>query len=219
MIKKTFGKVLLPTAYLPSLEYMLYLTQAQTSFLEQFETYPRQTWRNRCTIMTANGLLDLVVPVFRPQGNQSKTKDVLPSNHERWYLKHWRAIKAAYGKAPYFLYYGDLIKAWLVEEPAGTLLQFNLNLVSAILNELDAPAAIRLTEKYEEKVQMPDLRDEMTPKMHLRNIQPPTKWPAYYQVFAEKHGFKGNLSVIDLLFHLGPETVAYLEEAAELNFS
>ncbi len=215
--KKNYHRILLPTAYLPSLEYMLYVALAKNVVIEIFETYPKQTWRNRCTIMTANGLLNLIIPVIRPAGNRTVTKDVLLSPQGSWHNKHWRAISAAYSNSPYFLYYSDLIRAHFAEEPTGPLHIFNSKLLSAILHELNISANITFTLTYEQEVAVPDLRGEMTPKLHLRKKQPLTEWPEYHQVFSEKHGFRANLSVIDLLFHLGPDTSAYLHEAARLN--
>ncbi len=208
---------MLPTAYLPPLEYMLYLTQTENATIELHETYPKQTWRNRCTIMTANGPLNLVVPVSRPHGNRSMTGEVLLSSHESWHNTHWRAISGAYSKAPYFLYYGDLVGSFFIKKPTGSLCGFNLRMLSAILKELDIQVAISHTRSFEKTVQVPDLRGEMTPKLHLRKRQPVTNWQEYYQVFSDKHGFIPNLSIIDLLFHLGPDTKPYLEEAAQSN--
>ena len=212
-----YPELYLPTAYLPPLEYMLHLVRAETAWIELFETWPKQTWRNRCSILTANGLLDLVVPVSKPLGNSTMTKDVVISDHEPWHKRHWRAISAAYKNAPYFLYYGDLLEPFYAAPPAGKIWLFNKQLLERLLNETGIKTTLRETAVYKKEVACPDLREDMTPKLHRRRHPIATQWPPYYQVFSDKHGFQSNLSILDLLFHLGPDTKAYLEEAASLN--
>ncbi len=199
------------------MEYMLHLVRADTARIELHETWPKQTWRNRCSIMTANGVLDLVIPVTKPFGKNTITKKVDISDHEPWHKRHWRAICAAYKNAPFFMHYGDLLEPFYASPPKGRIWQFNKKLLQKLLSEIAIDTKLTETTEYEKEVACPDLREEMTPKLHRRRQPVADQWPAYYQVFSHKHGFRPNLSIIDLLFHLGPDTKSYLEKAAERN--
>lgn len=213
----TCHELYLPTAYLPPLEYMLYLFRARIVRIELHETWPKQTWRNRCSIMTANGLLDLVVPVSKPSGNSTITRDVDISDHESWHKRHWRAICAAYKNAPFFMYYSDLLEPFYTAPPSGKIWQFNKKLMQTLLDEIAIETKHTETTAFKKEIDCPDLREELTPKLHRRRHPAADQWPAYYQVFSDVHGFKPNLSIIDLLFHVGPDTKSYLEKAAEMN--
>lgn len=211
------SELLLPTAYLPSLEYMMYVIGTKTAVIELYETWPKQTWRNRCSIMTANGKLDLVIPVSRPDGKCTITKDVCISKHEQWHKKHWRAISAAYKNAPFFMHYSDLLEPFYTNPPAGKLWHFNKQLLQNLLSAIGIHTKLKETTAYEKEASIPDLRQEMTPKTHRRLRPVADQWPVYYQVFSEKHGFKPNLSIIDLLFNMGPDSKSYLETAEKLH--
>ena len=94
---------LFSTAYFPPVSYVAALLQSNSIVVEQYETFPKQTYRNRTVIATANGLLSLTVPVVRTNGNHTYTKDMAICYNENWPLKHWRAIESAYNASPYFL--------------------------------------------------------------------------------------------------------------------
>ena len=209
---KTPIKVLLPVAYLPAAEYFAYLAAADEVVIELHETYPRQSWRNRCSIMTANGALDLIVPVKKPEGKHSKTADVLISNHENWQKKHWRSIVSAYNKAPYFFYYSDLLAPFFENQQPEKLWEYNHVVMHAIMDELNIDAKTAYTEFYNRTSDDAlDLRGVLTPKTHRRPAHTHIEWPDYQQVFSDRHGFKANLSIADLLFNLGPDTEQYLK--------
>lgn len=208
--------VLLPTAYLPPLEYFVALIQHNTGYVELHETWVRQSWRNRCHISSANGPLNLILPVCRPNGNHTKTKDVLISHHDDWQKQHWQSIRSAYGNAPFYFHYKELLEPFFRENPEKHLWIFNYNLLKSVLDEIQLPAEVDFTKEFTKNpVTMTDLRTELTPKSHRRKILPVKNWKEYYQVFSDRHGFIPNLSIIDLLFHLGPDSRCYLLETAD----
>ncbi len=201
------NNILLSTAYLPPVGYFYYLLKARKVYIEQFETYPKQTYRNRCEIYSEKGKMSLSIPVTKPEGNHTKTKDVKIFNGERWYLNHWRAIEAAYLASPFFLYYRDELEKFFTGRHEN-LLQFNLLLVNTVCGMIGFRPVIELTGSFlKAPARVTDLRFALSPK------RPPVlkHFPAYLQVFRERHGFIPNLSIIDLLFNLGPDTVDYLD--------
>lgn len=207
---------ILPTAYLPPIEYMVMLIKASYVRIELHETFPRQTWRNRCRILTANGLLDFSIPVHRPQGNHTKTKDVIVSERTNWQAKHWRAITAAYNKAPFFLYYKDLFAPYFLNRWSGALWQHNNQLLATLMNELSIDTTIGTTGSYQPAPAFEeDYRERITPKTQRREKPVVTHFPPYHQVFGDRFCFTPNASIIDLLFNTGPEATPYLRETVK----
>lgn len=200
-------KILLSTAYLPPVEYFYHLAKGEGILLERFETYPKQTFRNRCEIYSEKGKMSLSIPVSKPNGNHTLSKDIMISNAERWQLIHWRAIEAAYLSSPYFLYYRDEIEAFY-ESTQENLFDFNLKLIRAICDAIGISPQIEFTVDFEKSPEgTNDLRNAISPKNHKLNYS----FPAYIQVFGDRHAFIPNLSIIDLIFNLGPETLSYLK--------
>lgn len=200
---------LLSIAYFPPISWMAVALQAGRITLEIHETYPKQTFRNRCVIATASGLLNLTVPVKRINGNHTKTVDIQIDNSKNWQLLHWRSINTAYNKSPYFLYYRDVIEP-LFFKKYKYLVDFNRELLQSILNMLKINTIeILYTHKYEFEPGYADLRNSFHPKYPNRDIN--CNFPRYIQVFEEAHGFLPDLSIMDLLFNMGPDALHYLK--------
>jgi len=197
--------VLLSIAYLPPIEWFAYLQNCEV-ILEANETYPKQTYRNRCYIYAEKGSMALSIPVTKPNGNHTLTRDIRILNEKKWYLKHWRAIQAAYEASPYFLYYKDDLKGFY-RGNYDVLYDFDRQLISRIAELIGIQSPLRFTETYQkEPVDLQDCRELIHPK---KNYEGKT-FPAYIQVFADRHGFIPNLSILDLLFNIGPESKSYL---------
>ncbi|MFH1296768.1 MAG: WbqC family protein [Bacteroidota bacterium] len=195
--------VLLPTAYLPSISYVAACVAADELWIEAWETYPKQTIRNRCEIMGPNGLQILSIPVSKPDGNRTKTKDIRIAHHLPWQKIHWRSFEAAYNKSPFFLYYQDYLLPYYSKEFT-FLLDFNQQLLETLFRAIRLDKAVTLTETYEKEVPgVTDLR-QLSGIRHQTN-----RYPEYYQVFADRNGFLPDLSIVDLLFNLGPESTDF----------
>lgn len=194
------------TAFLPPVSYMALLCQHEKVIVEQHETFPKQTYRNRCVIATANGPLTLSVPVVR--SNHSTTREVGISYAEPWNIRLWRAIESAYNASPYFLYYGDGFRKILLERHE-SLLTLNNSLLEYSVKKLKVKTQITYSMDYTPQLAgISDYRTVFSPK-HPQEGFPIAE---YDQVFADRLGFLSDMSIVDLIFNLGPDSKQYLTE-------
>ncbi len=233
---------IISTAYFPPIEYFAAMVNSQRVIIERFETFQKQSYRTRCHIYSANGLLALTIPVKREIPSAiSLTPDrlhekpshkliidrVQPDYSKGWVLQHKRAIEAAYSTTPFFEYYKDDIFALL---DAGEPYLFNLNMqIVELMRELiGISTPIEYTKEWiadysadmdgdavsaqEGSYNVLDLRNRIHPKssgqsmLRCMQIEKP-----YYQVFSAKQGFISNLSILDLLFNEGPNSISFLK--------
>lgn len=201
-------KTIIESQYLPPIAYFSVLLKQQNVLIEQHENYQKRSYRNRCNIATANGILRLSVPLEKGKNNQLPFKNVKIYNADNWQTQHWRAIKSAYGKSPYFEFYEDELLPYF-EKEYNYLLDWNMDLMQFVVDVLNIPIEIQLTESYVTSDEsMIDYRDRITPKTKLDTA---FEGIYYGQVFEDKHGFISNLSILDLLFCKGPEAIFILD--------
>lgn len=201
--------------YLAPIPLYAQLYASQGMLLDADSSFIKQTFRNRTIIATENGAQALTIPVVH---NYLQTmRDVRISEHGNWRHQHWNAIQSAYRKSPFFDYYADDF-AHFYEEKNGFLLDFNMRLHNVVCELLGLEREIAILEKTSvESIEnnFSDLRplasvQEIEKEKYL-NYQP------YYQVFAQRNGFIPNLSIIDLLFNMGPEGLLVLRDAKHLS--
>ena len=197
----------LSTAYLAPIQYYSKLVAFDEIYLETAENYPKQTYRNRCHIASANGLQALSIPVEKPDTLKAPTRDIRISEHGNWRRLHWNSFLSAYNLSPFFEYYADDFRPFY-EKKYTYLLDFNEELRAMICSLLDIHPSIKPTEKYNPHAEN-DFRQTIDPRHPFPDPQFTPR--PYYQVFREKHGFLPNLSIIDLLFNMGAEAVFYLQ--------
>jgi hypothetical protein len=198
--------VLLPAACFPPISWYASPSAGHPVIIEQWETFPKQTIRNRYDILTAGGRKTLVIPVSKPSGNHTLTRDVRICFREPWHRTHWRSIVTAYRSSPFFTFYEDQLSS-LFENPDNLLIPFNLNAIGLLNRLIGINPDIRLTETFlKESGDPTDLRSNYKRGKGNRHMN----MPAYPQVFQHLYGFTGELSILDLLFNLGPETRDYL---------
>jgi hypothetical protein len=204
--------ILLSTAYFAPVRYFSKLAGYPEIYIEQHEHFIKQTYRNRAVIMGANGPISLIVPVQKGRGLKIKIKDLRIACDEEWQRNHWRTIFSAYNSSPFFEYYADDLKLFF-RKKANFLLDFNLQITETILEILEIPFSINLTEAFE---QIPEncliFREEINPKAHRNADDPSFVAQPYTQVFHEKFGFVPDLSILDLLFNEGPSAHEVLKE-------
>ncbi len=196
---------LLPVFYLPPLSWLHEFTKpGRRVILEQQESFPKQTYRNRCNIYGANGRLSLSIPVKHVRG--AKMRDVEISYRERWPVLHWRSVESAYRRSPYFEFYEDKLRSLWDFHP-DKLIDFNLNALSVIQSIMRTDKKFMLNEAFEKQPEDLDLRNRFSAKQ-----ESDYDMPEYYQVFSDRHGFLKDLSVLDLLCNIGPEAATYLSK-------
>lgn len=204
-------EISLSTAYLGPIQYFTKFLMGEV-VIEKHESYSKQSYRNRCRIVAANGIENLTIPVIKPNGNNTLVKDVLIDNSRKWQQQHWRTFVAAYNKTPFFEYYADDF-ALLYEKEVGFLVDFNDALLKLVLSSINIEASYSYSKTYNKEIQN-DFRELIHPK--VMNSDTAFKNVEYFQVFKSRHGFVPNLSIVDLLFNCGPESILVLN--ASLNF-
>ena len=196
---------LLQTTYFGPIQWYQKLYRYDHCLIEQYDSFQKQTYRNRCVIATANGTQALTVPVIH---NGELVKDLCISDHNQWRRVHWNALQSAYSESPFFEYYVDDLHPFF-EQKYDYLLDFNEAIRQKICELIDIHPNVEYTTEYISHLSpLTDFRDVINAK----HPQPDEGFTPkeYWQVFQHKHGFLPNLSILDLLFNMGPESIFYL---------
>ena len=229
--------MLLSTAYFPPIEYFALLAKYSVVYMEACENYQKQSYRNRCRILTSNGVEALNVPVVHENGTFSlPVKEIRVDYSTPWVLRTERAIESAYSSSPFFIYYRDALFDILDSHPA-TLWELNRRIIDFFCAKIGiAPQILETTEYLPSSAvgmtevagvtfaaaenasagatpaaSLPDdLRNVIHPKRPNNIMRELGLERPYWQVFREKFGFVGGLSVMDLLFNEGPESISWL---------
>lgn len=183
-----------------------------TIYIEACENYQKQSYRNRCHFYAADGKQSLSFPITHSEGTHKHLiSEVLIDYSKPWVLQHKRAIISAYRTSAYFEYYQDELFAILDSKPE-KLLDLNTRLLEFFLDKIGIKAEIRMTENYSQNTDCEDLREVIHPKRPDNILEKMELNKPYFQVFAEKHGFIPDLSIMDLLFNEGPDSIIYLKK-------
>lgn len=199
------AKILLSTAYLPPIEYFSCILQADEVYVEKEENFIKQSYRNRCYILSAHGPHLLSVPVYLGSLHKTPLKEIRIDYSKRWQQVHLRAITAAYGSSPFFQFYFEYIEK-VISKKIEFLLDLNMELTESLLKMLDIKIKLLYTAKFEPAGGSEnDLRYKISPKESSLSA-----CKEYLQVFKTGDQFVGGLSIIDLIFNTGPEALDYL---------
>jgi len=204
---------LFSTAYFAPIVYYACLRQSSNPSIESCEHYIKQTYRNRCILATANGLMSLSLPIDKKYSEKTSIRDVKISNHGNWQHLHWISIESAYNSSPFFEYYADDLKPFFEKKPQ-YLFDFNEAIRVKICELLNISDQVNYTPTYLKEEEVPstckDFRGLIHPKKTLDETGINFIAKPYYQVFNQKFDFQPNLSILDLLFNMGPESILYL---------
>jgi hypothetical protein len=180
-------------------------------YIEACENYQKQSYRNRCHFYAADGKQSLSFPVIHAEGTHKHLISEMRIDYSTpWVMQHKKAIISAYRTSAYFEYYQDELFAILDSKPE-RLIDLNTRLLKFFLEKTGIKAEIRMTESYDTAPECEDLREVIHPKRPDRILENLELKKPYFQVFAEKHGFISDLSIMDLLFNEGPDSIIYLK--------
>ncbi len=208
---------LLQTTYFGPVQWYQKLKRYDHCVIEQYDSYQKQTYRNRCVIATANGLQALTVPVDHSPLtiDHVQCKDLRISDHNQWRRVHWNALQSAYSESPFFEYYADDIRPFF-EQKYEFLIDFNEAIRQKMCELLDIDTSVSYSSGFMVqgsgfRVQGSGFKD-FREVIHAKHPQddPEFQPRSYWQVFQHRYGFQPNLSILDLLFCMGPEAVFYL---------
>jgi hypothetical protein len=196
--------MILPCFYnAPISLYALIMQQEGEVMIEQLDHYSKQTYRNRCRILGANGVINLVIPVVRKHSAKILMKDVRIDYDTSWHKIHWKSIFSAYASAPFFEYFYDSFTRFY-EKRFVYLRDLNFELMQTTLTILEKPVTISRTENYIPLNNEYDVRESVHPKRAFHHGAYSFTPYKYHQVFSMRHGFIEDLSILDLLFNEGP---------------
>ena len=205
--------ILLSTAYFPPVQYLSKFIKYQTVWVEGFENFIKQTYRNRTVILAANGPESLIFPVEKARNKKQLIQDIRISYDTNWQHIHWQAIVSAYQSSPFFEVLQDDFRPFF-EKRYTFLIDFNQQILAVVLDILDLNPKINRTADFEE---VPptclNYRETIHPKPQKALPDPDFSAKKYTQVFDDKFGFVPNLSCLDLLFNCGSESYAILLES------
>ena len=223
---------LLSTAYFPPVSYFAAMAQemeglsnrrdgdgsAELSpsviYLEACENFQKQSYRNRCRFYAADGVQTLSFPIVHEGGTHKQPISEAKVDYSKpWILQHKRAITSAYGTSAYFEYYQDELFAILDSKP-DRLFDLNLALIRFFIEKTGLCVDLRVTEDYTREAPegVEDLREVIHPKRPNAILSDLELEKPYFQVFAPKYGFQKDLSIMDLLFNEGPDSILYLKK-------
>jgi hypothetical protein len=189
------------------------MLKAPKVIIEQHENYTKQTYRNRCNIISANGLIPLSIPIDKGEELKCPIKEIRMSEHGNWQALHWKSIVSAYNSSPFFeYYYDDFVHFY--DRKFRYLFDFNWSLMELILNQLDVKLDLSFSSSFvsPQSQGLLDFRESIHPKKNPANVDEYYNEIGYYQVFEHKFGFIPNCSIVDLLFNMGPESESVLRK-------
>lgn len=200
------SSAIFPLFYLPPVSYFTALKENDFKFsIEKYEHFVKQTYRNRASIASPDGVLDLMVPVVKGSKFKTPVKDVKISYDAKWQRLHWLSMQTCYRSSAYFEFYEDGL-APFYHQKFDFLFDFNVELFTWILKQLKQNQPLAYTSEYE--IEIPkelDYRANFNKNaVHLANAK------NYFQVFSDRNDFIPNLSIVDLLFNQGPQAKLYL---------
>ena len=208
--------IILGSAYLAPVSYFAALYSCRKAYIERYDHYMKQTYRNRCVIASADGPLALTIPVEKSSEGKCAMKDIRVSEHGNWRHVHRNAFVAAYKQSPFFDYYVDEFNAFF-DRKYEFLYDFNMELTQWLCEQIDIqPELVPTTEYMDTGEGILDLREAIHPKKSAVDMASFYRPVPYYQVFDSRHGFQPDLSIVDLLFNMGPESLLVLRDGVTL---
>lgn len=202
--------LLIELQYLPSIAYLNLVNNSQKLLLEANENFEKQTYRNRCEILSSQQRESLTIPVIGAN-KKIKSKEIKIENEQAWQVKHWRTLKTCYGKTPFYEFFADEFEPFYLKK-YNYLWDFNLDILTRCLKIIRLSVEIAETDSYEKEINdnVIDARSLITPKNKVWIAQNFIAQP-YHQNFGNT--FENNLSIIDLLMNEGPNASGIINQS------
>ena len=199
------------TAYFPPIQYFAYMVNSGKIIIETNDNYIKQSYRNRCMVLTPNGIQTLSVPVERGSFHKVALKDLKIDYSKPWQRNHIRALKTAYNSSAFYEFMKYEVEE-CIKHKHTFLLDLNMSIIQMLNNLLDLELKYSLSDNFiRESPEIIDLRDSIHPKKEneeFTRLQTP-----YFQVFGTPENFAPDLSILDLMFNIGPESSIYLRNS------
>ncbi|MFM7838619.1 MAG: WbqC family protein [Chitinophagaceae bacterium] len=202
--------LLIDLQYFPPIDFYKILSKCSNVKINLYDPYRKQGFQNRTRIASASGRLWLTVPLEGGRDQRKAIGDILISNKTAWQLQHWRALCSCYNRSPWFSHYEPGLTA-LFTTPFERLADWNLACLNWVKQQLELNQPLIVVEKYQEDTQdvnYQDWRHKLTPKTLEQEFP---DFRRYSQVFEERIGFIPHLSILDLLFCEGKQSLEYLQ--------
>ncbi len=211
-IKQNYRNILIESQLFPPISFFAVILDFEMLKLEACENFQKRSYRNRYRIGSTQGVLELSIPLVKGKNQQQSIRDVMICRSNNWPVQHLRALQSSYGKTAYFQYYKDELQDLFMNKTS-YLFEFNVSVLECLINWLGLRVSLEFTKQFELNAAPGslDLRNQIKLKQSISNQIIP-----YYQVYSEKIGFIPNLSILDLLFHKGPESIFYLQQIQKL---
>ena len=204
-------ELILSVSYFGPVNYFALIAKYNHIIFEQYENFPKQTHRNRCRIFGANGPIVLSIPVIRGRTHKVQMKDLKISYVMEWQKQHFKSIESAYRHSPFYEYYIDYFRDLYLKKHK-YLWDFNILIFNKLIDAIELEVSHTFTQEfYQGEKNYTDFRYDNSIDENSENN--PYNLHSYRQVFSDKFDFIPNLSILDLLFNMGPETLEYLEKA------
>ena len=203
------AKNVFSSQYLAPIEYYFHLINCGEVTIDTYENYVKQTYRNRCCILSPNGTQNLTIPLVKAK-QRNLTKNMVIAYDDNWRKVHWKSLESAYRSSPYFEYYEDEFYPFYHGDKYEKLADFNNALNKKIIELLSLEISINESTEYTEEVEN-DYRNAFSPKKETK-----LSFTPYIQVFGDRNGFTPNLSILDILFNEGPNSVNYMKSLTAL---
>lgn len=209
------SNLLIDLHFFPSVQFFTKLLLFETITLEQHEHYNKGSYRNRCYLQGANGLVRLSVPLKQGKNQRQIINTVSIAYEEHWQSEHWTTICSAYNNAPFFDFYRDAFQPFF-KKRYDSLFDYNLDILKTCIQMIGLDETkLKLSESYLKPEELPentlDFRSGIHPKAKYQLEDIHFKAFKYPQVFEDRHGFMPNLSILDLIFCAGPQTIEILD--------
>ena len=205
--------ILLSTAYFPNIQFFSKIENNDDIIIEGYENYLKKSFRNRCEILGANGKLALTVPIIKETEPKVLISKVRIDYSEDWQKNHLKAIESAYGLSPFYEFYIDEIKP-IFEKEFEYLFDLNNYIIEIVSEIIGIKTKIVFSEGFTDinNENNNDFRFTIHPKSKMQKIDPSFKSIEYTQTFADRFDYLPNLSILDVIFNLGPESLEYLHK-------